>query len=222
MTTALESRCESAGTDSPLIIGLLALDSAGADVQAAAADAGIEIYRSASAADELAFLSPRLDVVLITAAADQTGLADAVRAARDAMPDTALIAIWRVADGVGEARRALRAGADGILSDEGLTRTLASTIDAVRNALVCVPGEIRAMLESESLSLREKQILSLMVRGSTNAEIAAKLFLAESTVKSHLSSAYTKLGVRSRTEAATMILDPVEGLGPGILAIAAA
>jgi DNA-binding CsgD family transcriptional regulator len=41
-------------------------------------------------------------------------------------------------------------------------------------------------------------------------------------VKSHLSSAYTKLGVRSRKDAATMILDPVAGLAPGILTITAA
>jgi DNA-binding NarL/FixJ family response regulator len=81
---------------------------------------------------------------------------------------------------------------------------------------------MRARLESESLSMREKQVLSMLVMGFTNAEIAAKLFLAESTVKSHLSSAYTKLGVRSRKDAATMILDPVAGLAPGILTITAA
>jgi DNA-binding NarL/FixJ family response regulator len=81
---------------------------------------------------------------------------------------------------------------------------------------------MRARLESESLSMREKQVLSMLVMGFTNAEIAAKMFLAESTVKSHLSSAYTKLGVRSRKDAATMILDPVAGLGPGILTINAA
>jgi DNA-binding NarL/FixJ family response regulator len=81
---------------------------------------------------------------------------------------------------------------------------------------------MRARLQSESLSIREKQVLSMLVMGFTNAEIAAKLFLAESTVKSHLSSAYTKLGVRSRKDAATMILDPVAGLAPGILTITAA
>ena len=69
------------------------------------------------------------------------------------------------------------------------------------------------------LSAREKQILGLVVMGLMNSEIAARLFLAESTVKSHLSSAFRKLGVRSRTEASELILDPERGLGTGILAI---
>jgi LuxR family transcriptional regulator of csgAB operon len=85
-----------------------------------------------------------------------------------------------------------------------------------------VPQPLRSHLETESLSMREKQVLGMLVMGATNAEIASKLFLAESTVKSHLSSAYAKLGVRSRKDAASMILDPVEGLGPGILTISAA
>jgi DNA-binding NarL/FixJ family response regulator len=55
--------------------------------------------------------------------------------------------------------------------------------------------------------------------GFTNAAIAAKLFLAESTVKSHLSSAFTKLGVHSRHEAAALLADP-DQVGLGVLTIA--
>ena len=55
--------------------------------------------------------------------------------------------------------------------------------------------------------------------GFSNAEIARKLFVTEATVKSHLSSSFAKLGVRSRAEATARILDPEHGLGTGILAI---
>ena len=67
-----------------------------------------------------------------------------------------------------------------------------------------------------ALTTREKETLALSSRGLTNAQIALKLFLAESTVKSHLSSAFSKLGVSSRYEAATVILDPDRGSGLGI------
>ena len=61
--------------------------------------------------------------------------------------------------------------------------------------------------------------MNLVVMGFTNSQIGSRLFLAESTVKSHLSSAFSKLGVRSRSEAAALILDPEESFGMGILGI---
>jgi DNA-binding NarL/FixJ family response regulator len=62
----------------------------------------------------------------------------------------------------------------------------------------------------------------MVVRGLTNRQIAHELFLAESTVKTHLSSAFSKLNTRSRAEAAAIILDPDEGLGDSILTLDAA
>ena len=67
--------------------------------------------------------------------------------------------------------------------------------------------------------MREKQVLRLVVSGLRNGEIAAKLFLAESTVKSHLSSAFSKLGVRSRSEAVAVILDVESQAGRWILSL---
>ena len=62
-------------------------------------------------------------------------------------------------------------------------------------------------------------MLGSVVTGRTNAQIADELGLAESTVKSHLSSAFAKLGVASRAEAAALIRDQLNG--PGLDAPAA-
>jgi DNA-binding NarL/FixJ family response regulator len=51
------------------------------------------------------------------------------------------------------------------------------------------------------LTERERQVLQLTARGMANKQIAAALDISENTVKFHLSSLYTKLGVTSRTEA---------------------
>ncbi|WP_354701591.1 Response regulator protein VraR [Paraconexibacter sp. AEG42_29] len=53
-----------------------------------------------------------------------------------------------------------------------------------------------------ALSAREAQVLTLMADGGTNREIAARLHLAEETVKQHAAAIYRKLKVRNRTEAA--------------------
>jgi DNA-binding NarL/FixJ family response regulator len=121
--------------------------------------------------------------------------------------------------GDGDLRKALDAGVRGFVSVAEVEAVLAPVIDVVRAGQVSVPGPRGKELRRQVLTPREKQILGLVVMGLTNAEIATKLFLAESTVKSHLSSAFAKLGVSSRSEAATVILDPQSGAGLGILTI---
>ncbi len=89
----------------------------------------------------------------------------------------------------------------------------------MRVGQICVPRQHWRQIAPPALSTREKQILGLVVMGYMNSQIAEQLFLAESTVKSHLSSAFGKLGVRSRNEAVNLILDSERGLGMGILAL---
>jgi DNA-binding NarL/FixJ family response regulator len=118
-----------------------------------------------------------------------------------------------------EVRAALTAGAAGVVLAEDLDSALAHSLRAVRAGQTCVPRGHWRQIEPPALSSREKQILGLVVMGYMNSQIAERLYLAESTVKSHLSSAFGKLGVRSRNEAVSLILDPERGLGMGILAL---
>jgi DNA-binding NarL/FixJ family response regulator len=117
-----------------------------------------------------------------------------------------------------EARRALAAGATGIVFAGDLT-ALAATVAAVAAGQLVIPGSLRTAVTKPVLTTREKQILALVVMGFSNREIADQLFVAESTVKSHLFSAFRRLGVRTRKEATALILDSEQGVGSGILAI---
>jgi DNA-binding CsgD family transcriptional regulator len=100
---------------------------------------------------------------------------------------------------------------------EDLERSLAVTLSAVAAGQCVVPRAIRQMLARPPLSPRERQVLAMVVMDFSNAEIAQKLVVTESNVKSHLTSAFSKLGVTSRNAAAELILDHESGLGPGIL-----
>jgi DNA-binding NarL/FixJ family response regulator len=118
-----------------------------------------------------------------------------------------------------EVRSALAAGAAGIVLHEDLDSALGPCLQAVLVGQTCVPRGHWRQIEPPALSAREKQILGLVVMGYMNSQIAEQLYLAESTVKSHLSSAFSKLGVRSRNEAVNIILDPERGYGTGISAL---
>jgi DNA-binding NarL/FixJ family response regulator len=118
-----------------------------------------------------------------------------------------------------ELRTALTGGVAGVVLEEEMTHALGPCLYAVRAGQICVPQRHARQIEPPVLSTREKQILGLVVMGYMNGQIAERLFLAESTVKSHLSSAFGKLGVRSRNEAVNLILDSERGLGMGILAL---
>jgi len=121
-----------------------------------------------------------------------------------------------------EVRRAIELGVDGVVLNDDIEGVLVAVVAVVCAGQVSVPAGRRRGLMVRALTTREKQILALVTTGLTNAQIAGKLFLAESTVKSHLSSAFGKLGVSSRYEAATVILDPERGGGLGISEIRSA
>jgi DNA-binding NarL/FixJ family response regulator len=115
--------------------------------------------------------------------------------------------------------RIIAARLEGAVLANELEQTLLPTLAAVAAGQCVVPRVIRQIVDRPPLSPRERQILAMIVLDFSNAEIARKLFVTESNVKNHLSSAFGKLGVKSRSAAAELILDSESGLGPGILRI---
>jgi DNA-binding NarL/FixJ family response regulator len=134
-------------------------------------------------------------------------------------PDVLIVAVCESADRR-SVRRLLDGGIDGFVFANQLEESLGPTVEAVFAGQTVVPRDLRDSVDRPSLSTRERQILGKVLIGLTNQEIGAQMFLAESTVKSHLSSAYNKLGVRSRSEAVAVILDRPDTLGTGIAAVA--
>jgi DNA-binding NarL/FixJ family response regulator len=140
------------------------------------------------------------------------------RAVRRAHPDARVVVVPRAATMRGF-RELVSAGADALVLAEDAEGCLALAVSSACAGQLSFPLALRGALAKPVLSTREKQVLGLVVLGLTNGEIAQKLHLSQNTVKTHLSSSFSKLGVRSRSEATALILDPETGLGPGILTI---
>jgi DNA-binding NarL/FixJ family response regulator len=145
-------------------------------------------------------------IVVLLCDVDQPRQMANLRRLRREMREPAIIAISPIATGTG-VRRALDAGADAIVFEPELESTLVVAVSAVASGQSVVPRKLRASVERPAFSHRERQVLTLVSRGLTNAQIADRLFLSESTIKSHLSSAFSKFGVRSRKEAAALFIE---------------
>ena len=110
------------------------------------------------------------------------------------------------------------AGCDGILAASAPPEELLSAAERVMTGQRALSAELLPALAgvvmhpgppapaADLLTEREREVLACLVRGARNEEIAAELFLSPATVKSHLSSIYSKLEVRSRHEATAMAL----------------
>lgn len=184
------------------------------------AEAGITVSANASGVAELiaACADRDTDAVVLAGDADGPQRVNEIRRLRNDLPRAVVVIAATARDGNG-VRVALRAGATGYALTSRLASTLAITVRAACAGQLAVPQDLLDHIAPPVFSSREKQVLGMVVLGFMNQEIAAKLHLTESTVKSHLGSAFRKLGVRSRREAAALILDSHSGLGAGILTI---
>jgi NarL family two-component system response regulator LiaR len=110
---------------------------------------------------------------------------------------------------------ALRAGAISYLLKNVAADELAQVIRAARaGRRVLAPEATQSLIEAsqrppspgDSLTAREREVLALMVEGLHNQDIAERLIVSRSTVKSHVSNILAKLEVGSRTEAISLAL----------------
>ncbi|MCB1815091.1 MAG: response regulator transcription factor, partial [Candidatus Competibacteraceae bacterium] len=104
-----------------------------------------------------------------------------------------------------EIYQAIKAGAKGYLLKDTRREDLLDCIRRVYAGETCIPPALTAKLaagiSNETLTRRELDVLMLLAHGKSNKEIAAQLYISETTVKSHLRHIFTKLNVLSRTEA---------------------
>ena len=112
---------------------------------------------------------------------------------------------------------ALRAGASGFLLKDADARQLTEAVRVVaRGDALLAPGVTKRLIatylesrpvqhvtpaELDALTLREREVLLLIAEGLSNQEIAARLYLAEPTVKTHVSHVFAKCGIRDRAQA---------------------
>ncbi|WP_433295158.1 response regulator [Actinoplanes sp. CA-030573] len=159
------------------------------------------------------------DVVLMDLRMPEMDGVTAIRALRD-QGSRARVLVLTTYDTDRDVLPAIKAGATGYLLKDTPREDLFRAVTAAhRGESVLSPavaGRLIGSLRSparEPLSQREIEVLTLIARGSSNREAAARLYISEATVKTHLLHAYAKLGVRDRAAAVAAALE--QGLIPG-------
>lgn len=216
MSLDLTERGTARTTCSPLVATVADDELAARRIESVLAEDGMIVEPRGLSIDELGHgTGAHPDVLVVAFGRGITERDQQMRRMRKSLPRTYLVAVMPE-DSRRGVRRALESGADGVVFETEVEATLTLTVRAVLAGQTAVPAAGRHEVDRPTLSGREKQVLGMVVVGMSNKAIAAKLFLAESTVKCHLSSAFSKLGVRSRNEAADLILHSGAGLGLGV------
>ncbi|RGC68925.1 Transcriptional regulatory protein DegU [Micromonospora sp. MW-13] len=149
-------------------------------------------------------LKIRPDVAVLDIELPRHSGLDAAAELRAQLPDCKVLIVTTFSR-PGYLRRAMEAGAMGFLSKDGPVDQLAASIRRVLNGESVIDPSLAAAALSAGpspLTAREREVLAAGLGGATVADIAAKLWLSESTVRNYLSSAIGKTGARNRTEAA--------------------
>ncbi len=156
------------------------------------------------------FAKERPDVALLDLEMPEMGGIEAIAAIRALERDARLVVLTTF-DGDEDVFRAVSAGAAGYLLKDAPKEEILGAIRAAAAGKRVLSPEAAARLAeraaSPGLSPRETEVLSLLSRGLGNKEIAARLFLAEATVKTHVEGILKKLGARDRTHAVRIAIE---------------
>jgi DNA-binding NarL/FixJ family response regulator len=149
--------------------------------------------------------------VVILCAEGVEDLSESVKRVQKLSPNASILVFGLNAD-LSLARVAFQIGAQGFIHAGMTPDQVARAVIVAASGEPVAPRELLQHLiayedpvDLNILSARQKEILELVVDGLSNAQIAARLYLSESTVKQHLRAAYKLLGVKNRTEAARLI-----------------
>jgi DNA-binding NarL/FixJ family response regulator len=185
--------------------------------------AGIELVATASDGEEALVLTGEHhpDIVLMDLRMPRMDGIQATARLRESHPDVGVIALTTYADDE-SVLGALRAGARGYLTKDASSGDIRAAIltvaagdatldPAVQNQVVAaLAGDARraggtptatASRLPDDLTPREAEVLALIAEGLTNAEIAERLVVSPTTIKSHINHLFTKAGLRDRTQA---------------------
>jgi DNA-binding NarL/FixJ family response regulator len=171
----------------------------------------IEVVGTASDGEEAIALVERLrpDVVLMDLRMPRCDGVAATRRLREQGSTTKVVVLTTYADDRSVVE-ALRAGARGFLTKDAGAEEIARAIAAVVRGDAAIDPAVQHHLVAavaaqpelpDGLTPREGEVLTLIAQGLSNGEIAARLFVSEATVKSHVNHLFAKTGVRDRAQA---------------------
>jgi len=179
-------------------------------------ETGIKLVAQASDGKEAIeqFRLHRPDVTLMDIQMPNLNGIEAIGRIRNEFPNARIIVLSTYAGDV-QVLRAIEAGARGYILKGHVHRELLDAIRSVHAGHKRIPPEIAAQLADhagdDELSTREIEVLRLVGEGNGNKQIADKLSIGETTVKSHVSNILAKLGANDRAHAVTI------GLQRGII-----
>lgn len=194
---------------------------------------GVEIVGTACDGEEALALVEQLrpDVVLMDLRMPNLDGVEATKRLTESHSDTRVVVLTTYADDH-SVIQALRAGASGFLTKDAGSSQIAAALDAAKHGHSAIDPAVQHHLVKviartaplrwappdqtrlpDGLTPREAAVLALIAEGLSNAEIAERLTITETTVKSHINHLYGKTGTRDRAQAVAYAYR--RGLAPG-------